>query len=133
MSTNEMFKQHGAFSWNELQTSDVAGAKKFYGELLGWTTQDMNSTGMPYSMIKAGDREIGGIMAIPPAAAGMPSTWGAYVTVTNVDALLPLVEKLGGKICLPPQDIPNVGRFAIIQDPQGAMLSLITYSPDCDK
>ena len=66
-------------------------------------------------------------MAIPTQAAGMPSTWGAYVTVSNVDALLIRVEELGGKICVPPQDIPDVGRFAVIQDPQGAMLSLISH------
>ena len=120
-------KQAGAFSWNELMTTDVNGAKAFYGELFGWGMQDIQPCGMDYTMAKLGDTEIAGIMAIPESAAGMPPTWGAYVTVNDVDALLPRVEKLGGKVFLPPQDIPDVGRFAVIQDPQGAMLSLITY------
>lgn len=120
-------KQVGAFGWNELMTSDVKGAKAFYGELLGWGMQVINPGGMDYTLVKLGDQEIGGIMAIPDEAAGMPSRWGAYVTVDNVDALLPRVEKLGGKVCVPPHDIPDVGRFAVIQDPQGAMLSLISY------
>ena len=120
-------KQAGEFSWNELMTTDVNGAKRFYGELFGWRMQDINPTGMDYTMVKLGDKEIAGIMAIPETGAGMPPTWGGYVTVNNVDAILPRVEKLGGKVLLPPQDIPDVGRFAVIQDPQGAMLSLITY------
>ena len=120
-------KQPGAFSWNELLTTDVRGAKAFYGELLGWRLEDVKPSGMDYTLIKVGEKEIGGIMAIPAQAAGMAPAWGSYVTVSDVDVLLPHVEKLGGKICLPPQDIPEVGRFAVIQDPQGAMLSLISY------
>lgn len=120
-------KQAGAFSWNELMTTDVKGAKVFYGELFGWRMQDIKPGNMDYTMVKLGDTEIAGIMAIPEAAAGMQPTWGAYVTVNNVDALLPRVEKLGGKVLMPPHDIPDVGRFAVIQDPQGAMLSLISY------
>lgn len=120
-------KQVGAFSWNELMTTDMKGAKAFYGELLGWGMQDMNSAGMDYTMAKLGDKEIAGMMAIPDEAAGMPPTWGGYVTVTDVDEMLTRVEKLGGKICVPAQDIPDIGRFAVIRDPQGAMLSLITY------
>ncbi|MBI5751496.1 MAG: VOC family protein [Hydrogenophilales bacterium] len=120
-------KQAGAFSWNELMTTDVKGAKAFYGELLGWGMQHIKPGGMDYTLLKLGEKEIGGIMAIPDQAAGMPPAWGAYVSVNNVDALLGRVEALGGKVCLPPQDIPDVGRFAVIQDPQGAMLSLISH------
>jgi predicted enzyme related to lactoylglutathione lyase len=126
--TIETMKQHGAFSWNELMTTDVMGAKAFYGELLGWTLQDTANPVMEYTIVKAGDTQIGGIMAVPPQAKGVPPAWGAYVTVDDVDALLPRVEQLGGKIRVPPTDIPNVGRFMLIQDPQGAMLSLITYT-----
>jgi len=124
----ETMKQHGAFSWNELLTRDVAGAKAFYGELLGWTLKDDNSHGMEYTIATAGEMMVGGIMAIPAQAKGMPSAWGAYITVDNVDALIPRVEKLGGKIVVPPMDIPDLGRFVVIRDPQGAMVSLITYT-----
>jgi len=102
-------KQPGAFSWNELTTTDVDGAKAFYSELLGWTMDDLPSGDMTYTMLKAGEQEVGGMMATPPEAAGMPAMWGK-------------AEKLGGKVLVPPRDIPNVGRFCVIQDPQGATL-----------
>ena len=123
----EAMKLHGAFSWNELMTNDVAGAKLFYGKLLGWTLADMESSCGSYTMARAGETEVAGIMATPPEAQGMPPGWGAYVTVDDVDAMQSRVEDLGGKIILPPQDIPDVGRFMVIQDPQGAVLMLITY------
>lgn len=124
----EAMKLHGAFSWNELLTADVAGAKAFYGELLGWTLQDTGEFGRDYTLAKAGETTVGGIMAIPEEAKGMPPSWGAYVTVDDVDKLLPQVEKLGGRVIVPPRDIPGLGRFMVIQDPQGAMLSLISYT-----
>ena len=123
----EAMKQQGVFSWNELATTDVAAAKKFYGELFGWTWQDIQAGEMDYTMVKLGDREVGGMMTIPADAQGMPPAWGSYVTVNDVDASVTLAESLGGKICIPVQDIPDVGRFSVITDPQGAMLSLITY------
>ncbi len=129
----EVMKTQGAFSWNELMTSDVQGAKAFYGELLGWVLNDMESDcmpeGMSYTMAKVGGVERAGIMELPAEAKanGMPPTWGSYITVDDVDAMVLRVVKLGGKICVPPQDIPNVGRFSVITDPQGAAVSLITY------
>ena len=127
MSATEAMKLHGAFSWNELMTNDVAGAKIFYGELLGWQLTDMESSCGKYTMAKAGDTEVAGMMATPPEAQGMPPSWGAYVTVDDVDSMQQRVESLGGKILTPAQDIPDVGRFTVIQDPQGAVLMLITY------
>ncbi|VAX11117.1 Glyoxalase/bleomycin resistance protein/dioxygenase [hydrothermal vent metagenome] len=129
MSTDAM-KQHGAFSWNELMTTDVEGAKAFYGELLGWSLGDIDCCNGKYTMVKSGETEVAGMMGIPTEAAGMPPAWGAYVTVDDVDAMVAKVEQLGGKICIPPMDIPDIGRFVVIQDPQGAVLSLITY---CNK
>ncbi len=124
---SDVTKQPGAFSWNELTTTDIDGAKAFYSELLGWTMEDMPAEGMTYTMLKVGEQEVAGMMATPPEAAGMPSMWGSYVTVDDVDVQAGKVEKLGGKVLVPPRDIPNVGRFCVIQDPQGATLSLISY------
>lgn len=120
-------KPIGAFSWNELMTTDVDAAKVFYGDLFGWRMQKFEPGEVDYTMATLGDQEIAGIMAIPEEAAGMPPSWGGYVTVADVDALLPRVSKLGGKVAVPPHDIPDVGRFAVIQDPQGVMLSIISY------
>ncbi|WP_456405563.1 VOC family protein [Thiolapillus sp.] len=120
-------KQHGAFSWNELMTTDPGAAKKFYSTLFGWALEDMNTTGIDYTIAKAGDKEVAGIMGMPPEAGNMPPMWGAYVTVDDVEASARQAETLGGKILLEPRDIPDVGRFCVISDPQGATLSLITY------
>ncbi len=128
----DLSSTHGAFSWNELMTTDIAGAKKFYGDLLDWQFEDMNLT-MPYTLLKLGEEKAGGMMAMPDdAPPGMPSMWGSYVTVDDVDSISKKVETLGGKIMHPPTDIPTVGRFCVIMDPQGAILTLITYcSEDC--
>lgn len=120
-------KQHGAFSWNELMTTDVDAAKTFYAGLFGWKMEDMQTNDMGYTIAKTGDKEMAGIMGMPPEAGDMPPAWGAYVTVDDVELSAAQAEKLGGKIILPPRDIPDVGRFCVICDPQGATLSLITY------
>jgi uncharacterized protein len=118
---------HGAFSWFELTTSDTNAARKFYGPLLGWQFQDMDMGTGTYTVINVDGQGMGGLAGIPPNAKGMPPTWGAYVTVDDVDAVIARVAGLGGRVLLAPVDIPTVGRFATIQDPQGATISLITY------
>jgi predicted enzyme related to lactoylglutathione lyase len=121
--------KHGQFSWNELATTDPAAAKKFYTELFGWKTQDLPMPQFTYTIVTAKGEESGqgGIMPIPPNAQGMPPAWIGYVTVDDVDASAKQAEKLGGKVLLPPTDIPNVGRFSVLQDPQGAAIAIITY------
>ena len=120
-------KQQGVFCWSELITTDVPAAKEFYSKLFGWTMELAPMEGMEYTLVKVGDTEVGGIMATPPEAQGMPPMWGVYVTVDDVDATAKLVEELGGTILMPPMDIQNVGRFCVIQDPQGAVISAITF------
>jgi len=111
-------------------TTDVEGAKKFYTQLFGWETEDMPSENMSYTITKIGDEGVGGIMPLPPEAEGVPPHWGVYITVDDVDATASKAEELGGKIHVPPTDIPNVGRFCVIQDPQGSVISAITYAMD---
>ena len=118
---------HGAFSWNELLTTDPGAAKEFYTQLFGWTTEEWPMGDYNYLVVKVGGESRGGIMTIPEAAKGMPPSWGPYVTVDDVDATAAQAEKLGGKIRVPPTDIPSVGRFTVIADPQGAVISAITY------
>ena len=121
----DMFKK-GAFSWAELQTTDVDGAKKFYTELLGWTTEEFPSKEIAYTIVKTGEEPVGGIMALPSKASAPPH-WGVYITVEDVDATTRKAHELGATIIVPPMDIKEVGRFSLIQDPQGAMFSVITY------
>jgi uncharacterized protein len=128
---NDPFKQHGAFSWCELMTTDVEAAKRFYGSLFGWELEDKNLTGMPYSVATAGGAPIGGIMGKPPGMEAVPPHWGSYITVDDVDATAKQAEELGAQICLPPTDIPTVGRFCMLRDPQGASIAIIAYAKDC--
>jgi predicted enzyme related to lactoylglutathione lyase len=128
---DDIFRQHGAFSWNELITPDLEAAKQFYGTLFGWKTQDSPMEGLTYTMVEAGGREVGGMMSTPPEAQGMPPMWGSYVTVDDVDQIAERAAELGGSLLVEPRDIPGVGRFCVIRDPQGAMISAISYlAPD---
>ncbi|MFZ1948288.1 MAG: VOC family protein [bacterium] len=124
------FETHGDFSWTELLTRDVAGSKKFYKELLGWEMDDMPmGEGQPYTVLKAGGQSVGGIMVMPKEVpAFVPAHWAPYVTVTDVDAVAAKAKQLGAELIVPPMDIPNVGRFCTFKDPQGAILSVITYA-----
>ncbi len=123
------YPAHGSFCWNELMTTDMEAASRFYGQLFGWNYKDSMGD-MPYSIVEGGGREQGGIMPMPPEAGQMPPNWGAYVAVDDVDASARQAEELGGKILMEPRDIPHVGRFCVIQDPQGAVLSMITLQYD---
>lgn len=119
----------GAFCWSELMTRDTAAATKFYTALFGWTTKVSAGAGFPYTHWQNAGCDIGGMMAIQEQWGPMPPNWGNYVQVENCDATAAKVASLGGKVCMPPTDIPNTGRFAMLQDPQGAMLSVIALVP----
>ena len=124
---NDACSKHGAFSWNELMTTEVAAARNFYGALFGWETEAYPGGDYHYTLVKVGGEAVGGIMSLPPDCAGMPPGWGIYVTVSDVEATARQVESLGGKLLRPPMDIPDVGRFCVLQDPQGATLCAIQY------
>ena len=83
--------------------------------------------GGDYTVVKAGGEAMGGMMPMPAQAEGAPPRWGIYVTVEDVDETARLAEELGARTLFPPTDIPDVGRFCTLQDPQGAVISVITY------
>ena len=124
---NEDSMKHGAFGWTELMTTDVEAAKEFYTSLFGWETEEAPMEGMKYTVVKVDGQPVGGIMTTPPDCKAMPPCWGVYVTVDDVDATAGQVERLGGKLIRPPTDIPEVGRFCVLQDPQGGAICAITY------
>ncbi len=119
-----MANRQGDFIWYELITSDPDAAERFYRPLFGWTSADSGIADVDYRYLSTADSPIAGLMKTPPGAP-MPPAWLAYVAVDDVDAMAKQVEAAGGAIHLPPQDIPNVGRFAFVSDPQGAMLYLM--------
>jgi len=116
----------GRFCWYELMTNDQAGAKAFYTKVVDWGTQDMPMPGMTYTMFRAGEIPVSGLMDLPGPARkmGVPPCWIGYVAVDDVDSAATKAKSLGGQVHVPPTDIPNVGRFAAIADPQGATISL---------
>jgi predicted enzyme related to lactoylglutathione lyase len=117
---------HGTFCWNELMTRDTEAAGKFYSELIGWNPTDSGMPGMQYTLFKVGDKDAGGMMTMPPdVPKEVPSHWMAYITVDDVDGAAKKTAELGGTVLVAPQDIPNVGRFCVIQDPTGAAVGLL--------
>jgi uncharacterized protein len=115
----------GAVCWGELGTPDTASAKSFYGGLFGWSWKE-STDGMPYTEIVNAGQPIGGILAMSgPEWAGVPPHWGIYFMVEDCDATATKASELGGNIHVPPTDIPHTGRFALLQDPQGAHFSVI--------
>jgi predicted enzyme related to lactoylglutathione lyase/AcrR family transcriptional regulator len=124
-------KAKGTFIWYELATSDGKAAAKFYGDVLGWKTQDMSGPGGEYTIVSAGPADVGGIWTMPRenAAAGAPSAWFAYIGVEGVDEFTKRVKAAGGTVKRAPEDIPGIGRFSVVTDPQGATFSLMTPSP----
>jgi uncharacterized protein len=115
----------GTFAWQELITSDPKGAKDFYTKLLGWGAEESEiDPDNPYLMFKAGDKEVGGMMMKPIPEGGGRPYWIPYLTVDDVDAATKTAEENGGKTHVSPTDIPNIGRFSIMQDSQGAAFGL---------
>ncbi|MEO8925860.1 MAG: VOC family protein [Caulobacteraceae bacterium] len=114
------------FVWYEHMTTDLAAAEAFYGAVMGWTAKDSGMAGMRYDLLCVGDKQFGGAMALPAdaLAAGARPGWMAHVGVDDVDAFAARVKEAGGAVHREPQDIPGVGRFAMVADPQGAMFFL---------
>jgi predicted enzyme related to lactoylglutathione lyase len=118
--------ENGNFVWYEHMTKDPKAAMSFYGEVLGWKTQPFAEGGGDYTMWVASQGPLGGVMELPEQAAKMGArpNWMGHVQVTDVDATVALANKLGGKVYKEPSDIPTVGRFAVLADPQGAVFSV---------
>jgi predicted enzyme related to lactoylglutathione lyase len=106
----------------ELNTSDLAKAKSFYGQLFDWKLEVMPMAQGTYTVIKVGDGTGGGMMKHP--MPGEPSNWLAYVLVDDVDASLKKAKSLGAKVIKEVTEVPGMGWFAIFTDPTGAALAL---------
>jgi predicted enzyme related to lactoylglutathione lyase len=113
----------GTFCWADLSTTDEAGAKAFYGALLGWEADDMPAgNGAVYSMQRVGDRFVAAISGQPQQQreAGVPPMWNNYVAVESADDAAARAAELGANVHAPPFDVLEAGRMAVIADPQGA-------------
>lgn len=118
----------GRFVWYDLMTTDPAAAQAFYTQLIGWGTQDWEGGGTKYTMWTNGGAPLGGTMQLPPeaVAGGAHPHWLGYVATPDVDATAARAGELGAKVMMPPTDIPTVGRFAVLADPQGALFAAYT-------
>jgi predicted enzyme related to lactoylglutathione lyase len=122
-----MANKHGDWVWYELMTSDANGAQAFYGPLLNWKIANPASDGFDYREIQAADDGfVGGIMQITSEMVGAQPGWVGYIEVDSVDASIASIEGAGGKLCMPARDMPGVGRFAMMFDPQGAIFYVMT-------
>lgn len=120
----------GSLAWTQLNARDPAAAKKFYPALLGWKIQDEEMPaamggGMYTTWLKS-DGQAGGMMPMPKEAPA-PSNWLPYFAVANVDAAATKAGSLGAKSYVPPTDIPGIGRFAVLADPQGATFAIAKF------
>jgi len=122
---------HGRYQWYELMTPDPEAAKAFYTKVVGWGMQDVPMPQMQYSLFTAGETPIAGVMETPAEArqpGAPPGWWMGYVGVDDVDQTADHAKRLGGAECVPPSDIPGIGRFAVISDPQSARFGLLKWS-----
>jgi predicted enzyme related to lactoylglutathione lyase len=111
--------------WTELMTKDAVKAGDFYAKLLPWSTEAMNMPDAPpYTIFKRGDASAGGMMQIQPEMGPIPPHWLSYFMVDDTDAKLSKAQELGAQVLVPPTNIPNMGRFAIVKDAQGAAFGL---------
>ncbi len=119
----------GRFIWYELLTSDPDAAMDFYTRIIGWGTQAFDGAGIPYTTWMAGETPIGGVMQLPDdaVAEGSRPNWLPYVAVPDVDQSVARATELGASTYVEPTDIAEVGRFAVIGDPQGATFAV--YRP----
>ncbi|MBN7798594.1 VOC family protein [Parahaliea mediterranea] len=123
-----MANKHGEFIWYELLTEDADAAAAFYSELLGWQVEDSGMPGMDYRLLRMRDgdsgevHEVGGMMPLSAEMkdGGARPAWLGYIAVDNVDECLQRLVEAGGTVLMPPLDIPEVGRIALLGDPQGA-------------
>jgi len=126
MPARESYAQ-GTPSWVDLQTTDQAAAKAFYGGVLGWTYDDQPmDAGAVYSIAKIGDAQVAAIAPQSPElkAAGAPPMWNTYLAVDSVDDATAKVAAAGGTVAMEPFDVMDAGRMSFVLDPSGAPVAL---------
>jgi predicted enzyme related to lactoylglutathione lyase len=124
---SETAPAEGVFVWDELGTTDVGGAQRFYEDVFDWTTSDMGPDYGGYRIFNRNETGIAGLMTVPDDS--MPAQWQPYVAVEDPDATAAKATELGGAVPVEPMDVPEVGRIAVLRDPQGATVGIIKPQP----
>jgi predicted enzyme related to lactoylglutathione lyase len=126
----QLVNEPNALCWNELATRDINAAKDFYKAVFGWVGDTNAFEGTTYTEWRLDDHSVGGMIQIDEDWPDeIPSHWIVYFHVDDCDVVAARAEELGGKVAVPPTDIPP-GRFAVIVDPQAAMFSIIEPAED---
>lgn len=115
--------------WTELMTPDPGKSAPFYTGLFGWTTEVMPMGAFDYTVLKRGDVSAGGMMPIAPEMGNVPPHWMPYFGVTDANATANKAKSLGAKALVEVNDIPGVGQMAVLEDPQGAVFSILQPAP----
>jgi predicted enzyme related to lactoylglutathione lyase len=127
-----MAESNGGFIWYELMTTDADAAGRFYADVVGWRITDSGIANMDYRILNAADASVGGIMQLSREMqdGGARPGWLGYVAVADVDAATASATDAGGRTLVPPTDIPDVGRFAMLADPQAIPIYVMRGSSD---
>jgi len=134
-----MTKRHGEFVWYELMTADLDAAQAFYADVIGWNIVDAQMPGMDYRLCSGALGGVSGIMQLTEEMreGGANPHWAGYIAVEDVEKSVASFIAAGGKVYVPPTDIPQVGRFALLADPQGVPIHVIRLANDegkaCDQ
>jgi predicted enzyme related to lactoylglutathione lyase len=118
----EIVNDPGSFSWSELHTGDVDGAKAFGDAVFGWTYSDQDFGGTTYTVVQLGENGVGGMVGLPD---DVPANWLNFFAVEDCDATVATVRELGGTVMMEPMEVEGVGRFAVVVDPFGAQFGII--------
>jgi predicted enzyme related to lactoylglutathione lyase len=119
----------GAMCWNELGTTDTERAGAFYQSLLDWSAETRPLGAVSYTTFTADGATRGGMTAIQASRGGVPPHWMVYFAVRDCEGSATLCQSLGGSVRVPSADVPGVGRFAVLADPQGAVFAVLTPRP----
>lgn len=122
--------QTGAMCWNELLSPDIDASGRFYRAVFDWTSELVDtSSDSSYTIFKTQDTMAGGMMARPQRLKDVPPNWLTYFGVDDPDQSAAKAKQLGGTVLRPPTDIPGIGRFAVLQDGQGAAFAIARFLP----
>lgn len=117
---------HGTFGWNELASTNAQRAMAFYAEVLGWEFEQFGLPDGEYWVAKVDDQMVGGIGGLETGPAGTTtSTWISWIEVDDIDARIERARSAGAEIFGAPEDVPGVGRTAVIRDPAGAVVGFL--------
>jgi len=119
------------FIWHELVTSDQKESGSFFGQLFGWELKEVDAGKFGvYTLFQKQGQDVAGMMNPTPDTIGKGSYWHSYIAVDDVDNCAKRVTTLGGKVLVPPHDVPDVGRICAVSDPTGAVAHLMQPADD---